>query len=635
MNLHWPTASREPIVLILLAAVVIYSNTESVVQTDYGRTLTATPEVERPSTPFCVVTVMQNQPFGGANIEFRGDYRPPSDCPPPWAKVVLSWNARVDGSQIDRLASLWIGGAEVFSGSTPLATRFGATWQVDKDVTQYAALLEQAQTVAALLPNPQTLFARETIYADSALTFYATGEGYNEPNHPDMVVPLSPSREGSWFTLKDKDKNGTVPVTLPRNIVQASLEVYATGHDCEEYWYAVPSAGCRGATPFREIRVLVDGQLAGVAWPFPLVYAGSCDTGLWRPVPSINTLNIPPYSVNLTPFAGRLSDGSLHTISLQVVENYGYWRVDGNLLLSLDPQQTTTGGLTNYDIHRDPVTSDKQTALGNEVQASSHAERSLVISGYTQGSQGRVETKVREDLTFDNHQALDIVTLVANVDQLTTINTVTAVEGPGLNTTKTVSETYTIKANCQFQVPQLLPDAFDLTLGRTTTLEINGSATAQSSSFDAVHATSRRFMFNVFSEDETREEFRESGSGACYWVSAGSNSSCAFSVSKARPNLGILAVGLVLSLLALFAPSLRGMGIDRQTLGAGLLLGLGLSATLFGTFFSLFKYVAISGFNLDPWTLARSFVPELIIIVIGSWALVRSWRSRRLQAGQT
>ncbi len=630
----WSSANWHPIVLLVLTSAIVYSEAQFETGELYSHATTAPPGVQRPPTASCSVGLMTNQLFDGLHAEFRSRFKPPSDCRPRWTKVVLDWNGRVESAQIDRLASLWIGGAEVFRGSTPFATQFGAIWHVDKDLTQYTVLFEEPQNITALLPNPQGFSNPGTIFIDATVTFYATDQAYDETAHPNLIVPLSGSKGGAWFNLSDNVKNATITVSLPRNIVSAQMEVYATGHNCEEYWYASMVAGCQGMTPFREIRILVDGQLAGVAWPFPIIYAGGCDAGLWRPIPSIRALDIPSNVVSLSPFAARFSDGNEHSISLQVFENSDFWRVDGNLLLWLDSQRATiTGSLTEYDILQDPAISWNQMLLASEIQRRIHVARSMVLSGYTNGSKGRVETTVRESMTFDNTQGLNLLTLVGSVNQLSSMTTVTKVESPGLNTTETLRESYTINADCQFQLPQLLPDAFDLTLERTSKIQVNGSTNASSSVSDAVHAESRRSVFNIFANDETKESYIENSSST---TTSGRSQFGSFSVSQVRPDVPILGVGLIIFMLSLFAPSLRGFEVDKQRLGASVLLGLGLSVVLLGGFFGLLKYAAVLGFKLGYWALGLAVSPEVTLGALGTVLSRVAWRRlERLEAAQT
>lgn len=57
-------------------------------------------------------------------------------------------------------------------------------------------------------------------------------------------------------------------------------------------WSAVGTT-LHGYSSFREIQVLIDGVLAGVAWPFATVFTGGIVPALWRPLVSITAYDLP------------------------------------------------------------------------------------------------------------------------------------------------------------------------------------------------------------------------------------------------------------------------------------------------------------------------------------------------------
>ncbi|CAJ1443374.1 unnamed protein product [Effrenium voratum] len=129
-------------------------------------------------------------------------------------------------------------------------------------------------------------------------------------------------------------KLGTVSPTRIR------LDLFASGHGCEEFWYTnvpgtdAPPGVCAGGS-YREILVYVDGMLAGACFPFPVIYSGGINPLLWRPLAGIVSFDIPPYEFDLTPFAGLLTDGATHNITVQVWGNNptGNWFLDPVLLV--------------------------------------------------------------------------------------------------------------------------------------------------------------------------------------------------------------------------------------------------------------------------------------------------------------
>src|SRR5580698_7942706 len=184
-------------VLAVLFALGSYSLAQSLnrqVGTQF--TVTADPLVPRPSEQPCKVQLFADYQFAffsESNQTFQ--YAPPANCPGPWAAVVLevdfSENA---GQQFDRTASLYLNNTELYFGTTPepLFTLTN-TWHVERDVTDYSALLTASQPGTMVLPNCttdcpppyNTLNGVFTVSAD--LEFYPL-QG-NGQVRPDAVLP--------------------------------------------------------------------------------------------------------------------------------------------------------------------------------------------------------------------------------------------------------------------------------------------------------------------------------------------------------------------------------------------------------------------------------------------------------------
>src|SRR6266702_5528878 len=342
----------------------------SALETSYQNPVTAAPPLNRPTTSSCIVSLAQNQafPFAGYDTPFTGTYNPPSQCPAPWSMVVLDLTGHVAGRQFDREAAIWIGSAMVYMGTTPEPTPAGITWHVEKDLSEYTPLLMQTQPFAVQIPNIVNNVYTGTIYINATLTFYKTSSPFPAAAHPDVIVPLS----ASWLFVPQRTTVSAHSVTLPTSPVQLQLELWAKGNSCDEFWFgSQPDAyananGLCGGGAFREIKVFLDGTLAGVVWPFPYVFTGGVNPYLWRPIPAVDAFKEPAYIVDLTPFAGMLADGQPHTISFSVVNNGFYWQIVGNLLVYRDPVlTTTTGKLTNNQISPSATQSISQTINAN------------------------------------------------------------------------------------------------------------------------------------------------------------------------------------------------------------------------------------------------------------------------------
>jgi hypothetical protein len=212
----------------------------------------------------------------------------------------------------------------------------------------------------------------------------------------------------------------TRAVQLPTNVEGAFLDVLAQSQHNDEFWYTcVPDdvAGtvqsC-GGTGFREVEVAIDGQPAGVAPVFAWIYTGGIDPYLWRPIPGVQALNLAPYRVDLTPFAGALSDGHAHTIDLRVFNADDYFSATATLLVYTDHgRDRVTGAVTENTLAQSPTPQVKEaltTATDGTVTGTVtvSAERRYAIAGYVDTSHGRVKTEVSGALRFSNAQTFDV-----------------------------------------------------------------------------------------------------------------------------------------------------------------------------------------------------------------------------------
>jgi hypothetical protein len=502
--------------------------------------VTANPPVSRPNTPSCSETIVSHTFKFSYGSPFVGSYAPPADCAGPWSKVVLDWNGTVlAGRQFDRIGALWIGGVEMLRTSTPEPTKVNdVSWHVEKDVTEYAPVLAHPQSLVAQVPNVITTRYTSFIVVVATLTFYTTSAQFPAATHPDQVIPISQTatNEGWKYLFSPTDRAETT-TTFPTNLTRAYAEVYTTGHSCDEFWFGnqpddwANANGFCGGTAFREIQVLVDGHLAGVAWPFNIVYTGGINPFLWRPIPGINAFNIPAYVVDLTPFVGVLGDGAPHTVSIQVANNSQYWLTDANLLLF----QTADGRPTSGSlISNTAAPQANETVVENPNNKSANfdttASRSYTVSGQVRDASGAVTTTtIQQTMSFTNHQVLNLVNFLENLQGTADITTVTTVSGPGGTTVTTHTLSYPITMSSAFQIPRqqtgddfILPGGINQNLIETTTIQVNGVTTFSSKVSDTLtgHAVLIRDLntgANDVAVGSTQQQYVASDStGFCY-----------------------------------------------------------------------------------------------------------------------
>ena len=189
------------------------------------------------------------------------------------------------GVQFDRTASIFLGNTNIYFGTTPeplpVATN---TWHIERDITDYSALLTTPQTGTMVLANCttdcappfDTLNGVFTVKAN--LQFYpADSSNTSATGAADMVLPLEQVNDTGGVNLpallfSPTDQLSTT-FTFPKNVERAYLDVISQSQSTDEQWYACfPNDlsninevyGC-GNTDFRETEVTIDGQPAGIA----------------------------------------------------------------------------------------------------------------------------------------------------------------------------------------------------------------------------------------------------------------------------------------------------------------------------------------------------------------------------------
>ncbi|EGN92433.1 hypothetical protein SERLA73DRAFT_172869 [Serpula lacrymans var. lacrymans S7.3] len=226
-------------------------------------------------------------------------------------------------------------------------------------------------------------------------------------------------------------------VTLPRNTVQIFAELYASGNGDEEFWYFntadeylgdLPAGTTYGGGPFREVRMLVDGQVAGVAFPYAVIFTGGINPACWQPITSYGALDLPTYFIDLTPFVPVFADGLPHNISLDVAsaeanhtlnEN---WYVTGLLQVITDSSsEPTTGNITSYTAQPYAVTETTGSVGGGDVNVTVKATRQLKIEATIVSGSGQENQVVWEqNLEYSNTQYYLDNTYTQNVVQTAT-----------------------------------------------------------------------------------------------------------------------------------------------------------------------------------------------------------------------
>ncbi|KAI8957927.1 hypothetical protein F5Y11DRAFT_61718 [Daldinia sp. FL1419] len=386
--------------------------------------------------PTCRQVLFEHDFGNSYDAPYVGPYSPPNSC--NFTTTIFNLSVVSSGRQYDRLATLWLGDIEVWRTSTAMPIQSGIHWSFQKDMTIWHSLLIKNQKIIFDLGNlidgdRYTGFFNVTIEALYYDDKYAAG--FHPAGHVYPISTRSSSNNTtSLFSLPSD--NGSVDLTIPRNTRNAVVSIMASGNGAEEFWFTnVPSEYVNtfpgnddwlyGYSPFREVQVLIDGQLAGVSWPFPILFTGGVDPGAWRPIVGIDAFELPSFEVDISPWLGLLTDGQSHTFQARVIgfdtsakdgigpigEN---WWVSGSVFVWLDDtvEQTvmqdfkSNATALSFDFHSAVGTaiSENGTTTNTSLYFSLAASRNITVSSTILNGDVAREVAWTQSLSFSNIQ---------------------------------------------------------------------------------------------------------------------------------------------------------------------------------------------------------------------------------------
>uniref|UniRef100_A0ACD5U320 Uncharacterized protein n=1 Tax=Avena sativa TaxID=4498 RepID=A0ACD5U320_AVESA len=385
-----------------------------------------------PMAPTCTLPVLSYSfadTYGAAPA--TAFYAPPPGCPAPWSQVVLSFSAEISGDQYDRVAAVWLDGAELLRTTTAEPTPEGIRWTVRKDVTRYSAFLRSPPggVLSVMLENLVNDVFTGLYNVTVSLEFHGippylsdarAGVARSDPAKPtlpesyfqapaDMILPISEATgdSGYWFRIQNSSDPRSRLVTVPLSAYRAVLEVFVSPHSNDEFWYSNPpdlyirknnlTTG-RGNAAYREVVVTVDRRFAGSFVPFPVIYTGGINPLYWQPVSALGAFDLPTYDIELTPFLGLLVDKKAHEIGISVVDGIAEWLVDANLHLWLDPSWVEVEAkLARYEAPRLSI-SRRYSSQRLNGSFSIKAKRKSFFSGWVTCSLGNLTTEVETEV---------------------------------------------------------------------------------------------------------------------------------------------------------------------------------------------------------------------------------------------
>ncbi|KAK5134244.1 hypothetical protein LTR08_006787 [Meristemomyces frigidus] len=353
--------------------------------------------------------------------------------PPACAFNRVTWNLTVTsaGRQFDRLGLVYLGDIEVFRTSTAEPTATGIEWTYLKDMTSYVSLFKQDQKIIFDLGNLITDVYTAAYNITLTAAFFTADDSITPA---DVIVPiskrLSSQNAASVFTIPGDTASNVL--SLPQNVKKAVFTVAATGQSEEEFWWSnvlqsdvstFPDYGLLyGYSPFREVQLFIDGMLAGVAWPFPVIFTGGIVPGLWRPIVGIDAFDLKEDEIDITPWLPLLCDGNSHNFTIRVsgLDDDGngqatlseitdsYWLVTGKVFIWLDQAGHVTTGDGPHSVTPAPtfqVSSTLETSANGTNETLLYdvkAQRSLSFRSTLNLSRGNETASWQQTLSYSN-----------------------------------------------------------------------------------------------------------------------------------------------------------------------------------------------------------------------------------------
>lgn len=271
-----------------------------------------------------------------------------------FSHVLLTMETTANGTQFDRLAKIFVNGAEIWRTSTSEPAGDEIYFAYTKDVSYYSSLfkidnvpftVDLGNLVNDVYTGAFNVVITAKYYASSSSntassTSNSVVDSYFKRAAPDTVKPLIPADKSlnsgfSWSIPQQSPSLNLDP--LPRNTTRAVVDIFASGNANEEFWYMnfLGDSDSPTDTPARVVTLNIDDDPVGAVLPFPVIYTGGFAPGLWIPVVGVNAYDVPSYRIDVTPYLPKLWNGAKITFGIDnglggTCNNE--WLVSANLL---------------------------------------------------------------------------------------------------------------------------------------------------------------------------------------------------------------------------------------------------------------------------------------------------------------
>lgn len=327
------------------------------------------------------------------------------------------------------------------------------------------------------------------------------------------------------FSIPDQIASNVI-TDFPRNAVKAIFSVSATGQGNEEFWwsnvlesnsltYNASGGQLPGNSPFREVQVLLDGKLAGVQWPFPVIFTGGVSPAFWQPTVGIDAFDLKEGEIDISPWLPVLCDGQPHNFTINVVglsddgktatlspNVTSTWQATGKLFVWLDSKadSITTGSPPTVN-GSDPTIAISQsvtqnaTGFNDTLKYTTSVSRSFSVSGSITTSTGNKSVSWTQTLAHTDDAVLSNIGQ-NQVNVITTTGTDTSTHGDDEAAGFINRYSYPLNSNVTSQTFQNGTVRLDATLERTKSVDRTNPRGAVSASglqlFSVLPSTAER-----------------------------------------------------------------------------------------------------------------------------------------------
>ncbi|KAJ9083240.1 hypothetical protein DSO57_1036607 [Entomophthora muscae] len=293
--------------------------------------------IARPPLKLCQAKIINHTFANSYGHPAQSNYIPPHDCigGGKITKAILNYQNKVNGTQFDRFGAIYLDKSEILRTTTAEPTWEGITWKFEKDISHIIPLLYNQRTVTHILGNTVNSKYTGKFHVVASIDLYISPQ---MPNAKHKIVSISRDDKEPWYEI-----NSALPLShkfnVPKQSVErAELEVFLSGHSCDEFTYlntptehAKANGECEMG-PYRELEVYLDDHFVGSIMPYSVIYTGGLSYAQWRPISGMGSFDVPTKVIDLATYLSLLEDGT-HAFTFHMKNATNMWFISANLHL--------------------------------------------------------------------------------------------------------------------------------------------------------------------------------------------------------------------------------------------------------------------------------------------------------------